>query len=94
MSDTDDSASSRASGESEVESEAENFVDNIFQPYQHEPLASQDEYENDENDEHDEDGIPYATLEARVENRDPVSNWCKCGHCNVENVLVSREFRC
>lgn len=73
MSDTEDSGSSRTSDESEEEFGVENVIENMFQPYQYEPLASQDE--SDADDEDDEDGIPFATLEARSENRDPVTNW-------------------
>jgi len=54
--------------------ETEDFIDSVFQPYQDEPLASEEEVDESD-DEDDEDGIPFARLEARFENRDPVNNW-------------------
>ena len=55
--------------------EAEGSVNSIVQPYQDEPIADLQEDEIEEEDEDDEDGIRFAVLESRFENKETVSNW-------------------
>ncbi|KXJ08929.1 uncharacterized protein LOC110248089 [Exaiptasia diaphana] len=93
-SDTDETGSIASDLRTEDETD-ETVIDSIFQPYQYEPLADVDESNGDgSGEEDDEDGIPFASLEARSENNIPVGSWCKCGHCNVEHIASVREFRC
>ena len=70
LSDTEDESSY-------IEKEDVGIVNSIIQPYQDEPLAvSRDSSGEDVDDgEDDEDGIPFATLEARYEKRQPVNVW-------------------
>jgi hypothetical protein len=63
-------------GSSYIEEEDIGFINNVIQPYQDEPLAVLGDSDEDGDDEEDAaDGIPYATLEARYEKREPVSVW-------------------
>jgi len=56
--------------------EAEGSINSIVQPYQDDPIANlQERDENEEADVDDEDGIPSAVLESRIENKGTVSNW-------------------
>lgn len=75
-SDSEDSSSSNSITRSlsDVDSE-ENIgaVDFPVEPYQFEPLASENSQESVENE--DEDGLTPATLEARFENEVAVSVW-------------------
>ena len=72
------SASTSSSSDDEsLESmgEAEGSVNSIVQPYQDEPIADLQGDEIEEEDEDDKDGIRFADLESRFENKETVSNW-------------------
>ncbi|KAK3701249.1 hypothetical protein QZH41_012941 [Actinostola sp. cb2023] len=60
--------------------------------YRYEPIALPGE-EIDEVNE-DRDGLIPEVLEARYEGRIPVNQWCTCGHCHVEHLMGSLEYRC
>ena len=71
------SASTSSSDDESLESmrEVEGSVNSIVQQYQDEPIADLQEDEIEEEDEDDEDGIRFAVLESRFENKETVSNW-------------------
>ncbi|KAK3748684.1 hypothetical protein QZH41_018980 [Actinostola sp. cb2023] len=61
-----------------IDEEDVGTVNTVIQPYQDEPLRVTYESDEDEvvdTDEDDDDRIPFATLEARYEKREPVSVW-------------------
>ncbi|KAJ7323712.1 hypothetical protein OS493_020422 [Desmophyllum pertusum] len=99
---SDDELSTSASSSSDVaslhsEEEGEGSINSIVQPYQDEPLADlpADEDTQEEDDEDDEDGIRFATLEARFNNKESVRDWCLCGgKCKFEHLADAREYRC
>ena len=79
---SDDEMSSVVSFSSDAESlvleeeEGEGSFNSMVQPYQDEPIIDiENEEDATEDDEDDEDGIPFATLESRFEDKESVRNW-------------------
>ena len=72
------SASTSSSSDNEsLESmrEAEGSFNSIVHPYQDEPIADVQGEEIGEEEKDGEDGIRFAILESRFENKETVSNW-------------------
>ncbi|XP_063042850.1 uncharacterized protein LOC134437285 [Engraulis encrasicolus] len=61
--------------------------------YQDEPLALPGENELHQQ-EVDEDGISAVTLDARLEGKIPLNEWCKCNQCRTDLLENAREYRC
>ena len=78
MSDYEGSSSSVSEAEGEnsriEETDMTNY-NSVVQPYKDEPLAEYDENYGGEENIQDEDGICYATLEARFDKRESINSW-------------------
>jgi len=64
------------------------------EPYEDEPVASDDGDHEDEEDEVDADGLTPAVLEARFERQIAIREWCECQHCSDLQLVSALEFRC
>ncbi|CAH1242315.1 Hypp6571 [Branchiostoma lanceolatum] len=79
--------------DADTESEDELFAAGFVNAYQDEPIAMPGENEL-RAQEVDEDGILAATLDARLEGRIPLNDWCECNQCRTDFLLNAREYRC
>ncbi|XP_028412547.1 uncharacterized protein LOC114535438 [Dendronephthya gigantea] len=69
-----------------------------IEPYQDEPLASENDSNSSESENLSEndgpDNIPRIVLERRFERTISVQDWCTCDNCSDQHLVGSLEFRC
>ena len=69
-----------------------------YEPYGHEPLASnwskKRQCTSSSNDQVDLDGLSPCVLAERFDNNVSVTNWCSCGQSKGEHLVRSLEYRC
>ena len=91
MSSSSDESDSSSPQESSSDSEElRGVVYGQYEPYVHEPLAS-----NRSNKRQvDLDGLSPGVLAERFKSKVDVKDWCSCGQCKVEHLVGSLEYRC
>ena len=95
---SDENGSSSPQESSSDTEELYGVVYGQYEPYAHEPLASnrskKRQRTSSSNDEVDLDGLSPRVLAERFDNKVDVKNWCNCGQCKVEHLVGSLEYRC
>ncbi|XP_068689522.1 uncharacterized protein [Montipora foliosa] len=66
----------------------------VAEPYEDEPLASDDGDSEEDEEEADADGLTPAVLESRLEGQITVREWCQCQQCSDQQLEGALEFRC
>jgi hypothetical protein len=99
MSSSSDESDSSSPQESSSDSEELcGVVYGQYEPYVHEPLASnrsnKRQRTSSSNDEVDLDGLSPGVLAERFKSKVDVKDWCSCGQCKVEHLVGSLEYRC
>ncbi|XP_068723879.1 uncharacterized protein [Montipora capricornis] len=66
----------------------------VAEPYEDEPLTSDDGDSEEDEEEADADGLTPAVLESRLEGQITVREWCQWQQCSDQQLEGALEFRC
>ncbi|KAK3712969.1 hypothetical protein QZH41_000638 [Actinostola sp. cb2023] len=92
-----ESESTNESEASDGDQTKNNFnFESFFRPYEDELLAAANHTDVAEQalSESDEDGLTEHNLRQRFEKIVPLQNWCSCGNCKDDRLVLCAEFRC
>ncbi|KAK3736084.1 hypothetical protein QZH41_019131 [Actinostola sp. cb2023] len=96
MSDLESESTNESEASDDDQTENNFNFESFFRPYEDQPLAATNHTDVAEQalSESDEDGLTEHNLRQRFEKIVPLQNWCSCGNCKDDRLVLCAEFRC